>query len=171
MGERRSRHAVDEQREAVGHAHRHLLRRKVARGGGPHGVVEVPLDGAQQHLAQRAASVPTARCLGKEGTAGRRRPALSERLRLDVRWSSMGALTGTSFAEAGNTVTLGYLDCPVTSENATTIVCTAPRHVGGTYTVRVHVPQRALAPEVAWSSRSESERASQRAYQLSPPRP
>jgi hypothetical protein len=34
-------------------------------------------------------------------------------------------ISGTSFAAAGNTVTVGTLDCPVTSQSFTSLVCTA----------------------------------------------
>ena len=54
-------------------------------------------------------------------------------------------ITGQGFAAAGNVVTMGYRDAEVLSENATTIVVTVPKHVGGTYQLAVHVPNKGLA--------------------------
>jgi len=67
---------------------------------------------------------------------------------IEPAWGAEGqavTITGQGFAESGNIVSLGYLGCPVAMENSSTIVCTAPRHVGGTYAATVNVPQRGWA--------------------------
>ncbi|KAK4312053.1 hypothetical protein Pmani_016482 [Petrolisthes manimaculis] len=52
-------------------------------------------------------------------------------------------ITGTGFANSGNTVTIGGSACVVDSESSTTITCTTQPHQGpGQFPVRVNVPAK-----------------------------
>ncbi|KAK3879633.1 hypothetical protein Pcinc_015818 [Petrolisthes cinctipes] len=55
-------------------------------------------------------------------------------------------ITGTGFADSGNTVTIGGSDCVVDSESSTSITCTTQPHQGpGQFPVQVNVPAKGFA--------------------------
>lgn len=54
-------------------------------------------------------------------------------------------VTGTGFADTDNEVTIGDVQCSVTSQTATAVVCTLPAGPGGPWPVKVYVPGKGSA--------------------------
>ena len=60
-------------------------------------------------------------------------------------WPDRVTIKGAGFNATGNVVTIGYRTASVVSATSTEIVVEVPKHVGGTYALSVHVPDKGYA--------------------------